>query len=377
MSGARRKVRFPPEGPFYAVLRRRVHAVMAAEGRSRTAGVAGGLTIAAVVAVVVLAYLALLLWVDAAWQVVLVGFVLVQGLVMIGTNVMHESVHDAVSSSPWVNRVLARSLELLGGSQPFWRHKHTVVHHTYTSVVGVDEDIDLGGLLRLHPAQPWRPHQRFQALYFPLLYSLCVLQWFLGDFALYARASAGRPGLPRLSPGDHAIFWLGKALWLALVLIVPMLLHPPQVVLVVALGILLALGFNIALLFQLAHIVDDAVAIEPGEDGTIAHEWAIHQLQTTVNFGTANRLWNVYTGGLSYQVEHHLFPRISHVHYPAISQVVKETCAEFGAPYKEHPKVRAVIGAHVRQLAAMGRPPATARASDHAGAALDAAPIRE
>ena len=368
MSAPRPRVRFPAEGPFYAVLRRRVQAAMAAEGRRRTAGVVGGITIALVLAVVVVAYLALLLWVDAAWQVAVVGFVLVQGLVMIGTNVMHESVHDAVSSSPRVNRVLARSLELLGGSQPFWRHKHTIIHHTYTSVAGVDEDIDLGGLLRLHPAQPWRPHQRFQALYFPLLYSLCVLQWFLGDFALYRRACAGHPGLPRLSAGDHALFWLGKALWVALVLVVPMLFHPPGVVVVVALGLLLALGFNIALLLQLAHIVDDAVAVEPGEDGTIAHEWAIHQLQTTVNFGTANKLWNVYTGGLSYQVEHHLFPRISHVHYPAISRIVRETCIEFGAPYKEHRGVASVIGAHVRQLAAMGRRPASARAAADAPA---------
>lgn len=349
------EVRFTARGGVHELLRQRVHAELA--GAQRTAGARGGLSIALIITLVAVAYVALLCWVHAAWQVALVGFVLVEALVLVGTNIMHESVHDAVSRHVWVNRVLARSLELLGGSLPLWRFKHTSVHHTYTSIVGVDNDIDTGGLLRLHPDQPWRPHHRFQLLYVPILYSLSALSWFVTDFIQYRTRRVGSTRLPAFSRTDHALFWLGKATWIALMFVIPMQLHPPGIVIITALSIYLAFGFNIALIFQLAHVVDDASWIRPREDGSIEHEWAVHQLMTTVNFGTASRAWNWYTGGLSYQIEHHLFPRISHVHYPAISRVVKQTCAELGLPYHEHRHTRSVIAAHVRHLAVMSRRP--------------------
>ncbi len=355
MSDVGTKVRFPADAPVYKLLRSRVRAAMA--GRARTAGALGGLNVALIVTLIAACYVSLLCWVDAAWQAVLIALLLVQGLVLMGTNIMHESVHDAVSRHRWVNRVLARSLEVLGGNQSLWRFKHTVVHHTYTSIVGVDDDIDTGGLLRLHPDQPWRSYHRLQALYFPALYSLSALGWFFADFVQYRTMRVGTARIPDFTPGEHALFWGGKALWIVLVLALPMMFHPPWLVIATALAIYLVFGFNIALIFQLAHVVEDASWVRPAEDGTVDHEWAVHQLKTTVNFGTANGLWNWYTGGLSYQIEHHLFPRISHVHYPAISRVVKQTCAELGLPYHEHRHTRSVVVAHVRHLAAMGRRP--------------------
>jgi linoleoyl-CoA desaturase len=85
------------------------------------------------------------------------------------------------------------------------------------------------------------------------------------------------------------------------------------------------------------------------------HEWAIHQLKTTANFATGNRFISWWVGGLNYQIEHHLFPRISHIHYPAISAIIRNACAEFNIPYLEHPHMRLAIASHVRHLRSLSR----------------------
>ena len=86
--------------------------------------------------------------------------------------------------------------------------------------------------------------------------------------------------------------------------------------------------------------------------------WAIHQLKTTVNFGAKSKIINWYTGGLNHQVEHHIFPHISHIHYGKISKIVRDTAKEFNLPYKEYKTTRKAIAAHFKFLKEMGRKPA-------------------
>jgi linoleoyl-CoA desaturase len=62
-----------------------------------------------------------------------------------------------------------------------------------------------------------------------------------------------------------------------------------------------------------------------------------------------------YLGGLNYQVEHHLFPKTCHVHYPAISPIVEATCRAHGISHRSHPTMRAALRSHVRWLRRMGR----------------------
>ena len=84
-------------------------------------------------------------------------------------------------------------------------------------------------------------------------------------------------------------------------------------------------------------------------------EWAVHQLKTTANFATNNRVISWLVGGLNFQVEHHLFPRVSHVHYPEISKIIKNACQEFGVPYIEYPKMRMAVASHITHLKSLSR----------------------
>ena len=82
--------------------------------------------------------------------------------------------------------------------------------------------------------------------------------------------------------------------------------------------------------FQMAHVVEGAAQPLPDEDSVVHTEWAVHQLRSTSDFGRNNVFLNWYVGGLNFQIEHHLFPNISHVHYRNIAPIVEETARELG-----------------------------------------------
>ena len=110
-------------------------------------------------------------------------------------------------------------------------------------------------------------------------------------------------------------------------------------------------------MFQVAHCVEEAEFPLPLEDAErIEQAWAIHQVETTVDFARGSRAVAWLTGGLNFQIEHHLFPRLCHVNYPAISKLVEGTCREFGIKYTEHRSFRAGMASHFRWLRRMGMP---------------------
>jgi linoleoyl-CoA desaturase len=116
-------------------------------------------------------------------------------------------------------------------------------------------------------------------------------------------------------------------------------------------------GLILSLVFQLAHIMDEADMPIPDSEGNIKNNWAIHQLKTTVNFASSNKLVNWFTGGLNHQIEHHIFPNISHVHYNKIAGIVKKTVKEFKLPYNEFKTTKDAIIAHFNYLRLMGIKP--------------------
>jgi len=122
-----------------------------------------------------------------------------------------------------------------------------------------------------------------------------------------------------------------------------------------------AMGLTLALVFQLAHVVEhvEFVAAAGAEHTLVENEWAIHQIKTTANFAPKNKFINWYVGGLNYQVEHHLFPRISHVHYPAISSIVQKTCKEFNLPYNTFSTFTGSLASHFKMMYLLGRKPGT------------------
>lgn len=302
---------------------------------------------------------ALLLFAAAAWwQGLLLAVSLGLAIAGLCFNALHDANHGAYSRFRLVNRATAMVFDLMGGSSYVWRWKHNVFHHTYPNIPGLDVDIDQAPFSRLAPAQPRRPVHRYQHLYIWALYGLLSFKWHLvDDFRDVATGRIGRQKFPRPRGWDLLWFVGGKALFLAWAIVVPALLHPIWAVLALYGIAAIALSLALAVTFQPAHCVDQADFPLVAE-GTqrMETDWAVHQVQSTVDFARDSRLLRWYLGGLNFQIEHHLFPRVCHVHYPALSRIVEATCREFGVRYRALPTLRSALASHVRWLRQLGRP---------------------
>lgn len=276
----------------------------------------------------------------------------------IGFNIMHDGAHGSFSTRPWVNDMMSHSLEMMGGSSFMWKVKHNQNHHTFTNIEGMDDDIDIKPFIRVSPDQPKKWYHRFQHVYSFLLYSLTYFFWiFWLDFKKYFTGRIGELKIRKMNTKDHFLFWVSKVLYVLVFLVLPIYNVGLLETLVGYSIVLVVTGLIISIVFQLAHIVEGAVFPASKDDSKslkIETEWAIHQLNTTANFATNNKFVSWFVGGLNFQVEHHLFPKISHIHYPEISKLVKETCEQFNVNYMEFPTVRAAIRSHVIHLKHLG-----------------------
>jgi linoleoyl-CoA desaturase len=275
----------------------------------------------------------------------------------IGFNIMHDGAHGSYSNSKSMNNIAALSLNLMGGSSFMWKVKHNLVHHSFTNIEGMDDDIDIKPLMRVNEQQPKLWIHKYQHIYGLLLYGATYLVWiFVEDFRKYFTHKVGETPIRKMTLSQHIGFWATKIFYIALFLIVPAFLQGIVATIVGYAITVFATGVTIAVVFQLAHIVEGTKFPEADPNThKIEQEWAVHQIETTANFATKSRLVSWFMGGLNFQVEHHLFPKISHVHYPALSSIVRETCAEFNVQYIEYPTVWSAIGAHLRHLKALGR----------------------
>ncbi len=298
------------------------------------------------------------------WQL---GMCVVMGLGLagIGLSVMHDANHGSYSTKNWVNNLLGLSLNLVGGHAFNWKVQHNVLHHTYTNVHEVDEDISPRGVLRMAPTSRWIPIHRYQHMYAWVFYGLMTFVWVLAkDFSRLVKYE--KDGLVKRNKSTAAAEWsamlVSKALYFGYILVVPMLLLPLAwwQVLIGFFVMHYVAGFILAIIFQPAHVVDGTEYPLPDGDGKLENNWAIHQLLTTTNFGHKEKLFSWYVGGLNYQVEHHLFPNVCHVHYRKLATIVEQTAAEFGLPYKTKERFWDALVAHARQLKMLGARPVTA-----------------
>ena len=297
-------------------------------------------------------------WWLAAPLTVLLGLVAAG----IGFNVQHDGGHHAYSDRSWINQLMALTLDLLGGSSYIWARKHNSIHHTYANITGHDDDINIGFFGRLSPHQPRWAFHRYQHLYLWALYGLLPIKWQIwDDFRDVATGKIGTHRFARPKGWDLVTFVIGKTVFFALALALPILYHPVWVVLLCYAAASWVQGVTLSVVFQLAHCVEEAAFPMPSQDnGRIGAAWALHQVETTVDFARGSRLLSWLIGGLNFQIEHHLFPRICHVHYPALSRVVEQTCRDFGVRYAEHRTLGAALASHFRWLRRMGRPEAAA-----------------
>lgn len=276
----------------------------------------------------------------------------------IGFNVMHDACHGSYSSRKWVNNVLGLTLNALGGNAFFWKQKHNILHHTYTNIAGLDDDIAQSKLLRQSPTQKWMPIHRYQHVYLTVAYALTLFMWVsVRDFQKYFTRKIHNTALQPMNRREHITFWASKILYAVFYVVLPIVIVGPMAWLIGYVTMGVVTGIVLSYVFQLAHAVEGPEFEATGlDDKMIETEWAVHQIKTTANFAPHNKLISWYVGGLNYQVEHHLFPRISHIHYPALSRIVKAHCEQFELPYHSFPRLSLAVASHVRTMKKLGRP---------------------
>lgn len=356
--GAFGELRFGGNDEFYRDVRQRIDRYFRSTGRRprdcpqmyvKTAVVFGWFA----------ASYAILVFCPLTWWLA-VPLVISLGLSMaaVGFNIQHDGGHRAYSRRPWINKLAALTLDLLGGSSYFWARKHNSIHHSYANITGYDDDIDLGALARLSPHQRrWKIH-RLQHFYLWALYACMAVKWHLyDDFRdLITGRVGGRP-FARPTRLDLATFIAGKVVFFSLAFVVPLLLHPVWAVVVCYLAASAVQSVVLSVVFQLAHCAEEAAFPLPQEDTQrMKAAWAVHQVEATVDFARDSRLLSWFIGGLNFQIEHHLFPQVCHVHYPAISRLVEETCREHGVRHTAHETLLGGLASHFRWLRRMGRP---------------------
>lgn len=352
---------FGRDNAFQKEARRRVDEYFRNTGRRQRDCPAMYLKTAVILTVFAGLYTSLVFFADIWWQALPIAILLGLSVAAIGFNIEHDGGHQAYSNYSWVNRLMAMTLDLVGGSSYVWHWKHSVVHHTYVNITDHDADIDVAPFGRLTPHQKLFKFYRWQQFYLWPLYGINVIKWHLyDDFRDVIVGRVGLTRMPRPKRWELVGFIAGKLLLVTLALALPLLVHPTWKVLLFYVVTVSIAGVVVSVVFQLAHCVEEAEFPLPRENHlSMENAWAVHQVETTVNFARRSRVQSWLLGGLNFQIEHHLFPRICHVNYPALSHLVEQTCRDFGVRYREHSSFRAGLLSHFRWLRRMGAPAKT------------------
>ncbi|WP_255443976.1 acyl-CoA desaturase [Robiginitalea sp. SC105] len=296
---------------------------------------------------------------DTPWKLFLLYITSGLGMAGIGMGIMHDAIHGSYSRNRTVNRYLGYTMNLVGASSSVWRIQHNVLHHTYPNIDGADDDLNAPFFLRFSPNAKRYWLHRFQFLYAWFFYCLSTISWITTkDFVrlnrykkmgFISRGKEFRKELLKL------VLW--KVAYYTFALVLPLIFVPlaPWIVVLAFIGMHLMTGVMISTVFQVAHIMPSLEFPLPDENAVISGDWALHQLATTTNFAPKSRLFSWLIGGLNYQVEHHLFPNICHVHYRQLSRIVAKTAREFDMPYHSHNTFGGAVWNHIKMLYSLGK----------------------
>lgn len=286
---------------------------------------------------------------------------------LLAMNVGHDAAHECFTRWPSVDHALQRvSFMLLGVDAYLWRFRHRNSHHHFPNVNGCDIDIDENPFLRLSPNQPRRPHFRWQHLYAPVVYCMTVFDTvFVQDFMyLYKRRLANLQDIHH-PPAAHISFYLSKMAFAMLVFVLPLLLTSLTwwQILIGYSGAAIVVSLLFIFLLIGTHFSDTATFPVVGPDGTLPGSWATHAVETSRNWATSSAIANFLTGGANCHAAHHLFPKVSHRHYPVIAPMIRAAAHRFNTRYVES-TFPAMISSHFRFLSRMAKSPYKTPAPD-------------
>lgn len=292
------------------------------------------------------------------WLALCLAVVMGIGEAGVGMCIMHDGAHGAYSPKQWINKLAASTMLLLGSNTFNWKIQHNIQHHTFTNMYDFDPDISTKAVVRLSEHSQARKYHRFQHIYSFFLYGFATLLRLFGDFGVLLKHN--REGITKeqkSSPTYELVKLLAtKLIYFSILLGLP-LLNTEFTFWQILLGFVvmqMTAGIIMTTVFQMAHVVEGTYQPLPDKDNVVHTEWLVHQLQSTADFGRQNGLLSWYIGGLDYQIEHHMFSNVCHVHYPAIAPIVEAVTKEFGFTYNNKPTIFHALASHYRRLKELG-----------------------
>jgi linoleoyl-CoA desaturase len=352
----------PEKSLFFPTLRKRVDEYFTDNQLSRHANSTMIFKSVVLISLYIVPFILLLLLHPPLAVSLILWFLMGTGIAGIGMSVMHDANHGAYSKSSRINFLMGHTLNLVGGSAFNWKLQHNILHHTYTNIATVDEDIKDRLVLRFSPHTRVKFFHQVQFVYAFFFYGLLTLYWVLAkdlvQFPMFVKNGTNANSKKENTIALTKMVAI-KLLYFFVVIGVPVAFLGFSFGEILA-GFLLmhfVAGLILTVVFQLAHTVEGTSHPLPNEKNIIENDWAIHQMNTTVNFARNNKLLSWYVGGLNFQVEHHLFPRVCHVHYPQLAEIVKATAEEFNIPYLENETFGQAIQSHINTMYRFGRLP--------------------
>jgi len=344
---------------FVRDLKQRVNAYFDERDLSKKANPAMMTKTVVLLASVFVPYFLILFGGFGVWTMFGLALVMGVGIAGCGFSIAHDALHGAYSSNKTVNTWLGLSFDLLGANGYLWKITHNVIHHTYTNIQGIDEDLEVSPLLRLSPESERYWIHRFQHWYGFAVYSFSTLFWvFAKDYKYLLQKDLGPYEDIEHPPKELAILFGMKLLYYGYMIVLPLVLLDITwwqfAIGFVAMH--LTAGLILGVVFQLAHVVEGPEHHTAHGHDMMEDAWLVHEVKTTANFARSNPVLCWYVGGLNFQIEHHLFPRICSIHYPAISPIVEEVATEYDIPYHHHPTLWRAVRSHYRMLKQLGQP---------------------
>jgi len=281
------------------------------------------------------------------------------GAAGIGMGVMHDANHGSYSKNRKVNKYLGYTMNLVGASASVWKIQHNVLHHTYTNINGADDDINPPFFLRFSPNTKRYWLHRYQYIYVWFFYGVSTLSWVISTDYIRMNRYYKMGFLNKKNELRNEVLKIigWKIAYFSFILIIPLIMIPiaPWMIILAFIGMHFVTGISLSIVFQAAHVMPTNDFPLPDENGLITNEWSIHQLATTSNFSPRNRFFSWSIGGLNYQIEHHLFPNICHVHYKKLSRIVAKTARQYGIPYHTKKTFISAIWDHILMLRQLGK----------------------
>lgn len=347
------KIRFMPEPPngFYNTLKQRVHAYFADNKISRYANATAVVKAAAFFGGCMATYTIILYAPLPVWAFFLAWFFMGMCMMFTAMSIVHDAAHSSFSSKRWINQLLLSFANLVGSDGYMYKYKHTVSHHPYTNIPGIDIDLEQSSLVRVTPYTKSASKHKYQYWYMKILYPFYILFWILiRDFKYYRREKIGTVKAHH-ALGHWVFLFISKLFYISYILVLPFLVLPNPFWQILIGFFLMHIGSGVVAMFALLanHVVEDSLFVVPDENGFINCSWGEHQLRTTDDFSPDSPLVSFFFCGLNHHVAHHLFPRYCHVHYPAITRIVRATAAEFGLRYRYN-SMTGGLSSHFRLL---------------------------